>query len=198
MTLVPTVVETSGRSERAFDIFSALMRERVILINGEIEDHLASVVVAQLLFLESQDGKKDISLYINSPGGVITSGMAILDTMNFITPDVSTTVIGQAASMGAVLLAAGTKGKRYSLPNSRVMIHQPSGGARGQASDIAIQAEEILKMKETLNGLMAGWTGQPIELIRKDSERDKFFSATEAQEYGLVDHVIANRPKVTD
>ena len=191
--LIPTVIESSGRGERAFDIFSSILRERIIMINGPIEDHMASIVVAQLLHLESDNPEKDIHLYINSPGGVVTAGFAILDTMNYIKPDVSTIVMGQACSMGAVLLAAGARGKRYSLPNSRVMIHQPSGGSTGTAADIVIQAEEILKMKANLNRLLSNWTGQPLEVIERDIERDKFFSAEEAKAYGLVDHVVDKR-----
>lgn len=191
--LVPMVVEQTARGERAFDIYSRLLKERVIFLVGPIDDFMANLVVAQLLFLESENPDKDISLYINSPGGVITSGMAIFDTMRFVKPDVSTLCIGQACSMGSFLLAAGARGKRFALPHSRVMIHQPSGGAQGQATDIEIQAREILKMREQLNGLYCEFTGQPIERIERDMERDRFMSAAEAKEYGLIDSVIATR-----
>lgn len=191
--LVPMVVEQTARGERAFDIYSRLLKERVIFLVGPIDDFMANLVVAQLLFLESENPDKDISLYINSPGGVITSGMAIFDTMRFIKPDVSTLCIGQACSMGSFLLAAGAKGKRFALPHSRVMIHQPSGGAQGQATDIEIQAREILKMREQLNSLYVEFTGQPIEKIERDMERDRFMSAAEAKDYGLIDAVITNR-----
>jgi len=191
--LVPMVVEQTPRGERAFDIYSRLLKERVIFIVGPIEDHMANLVVAQLLFLESENPDKDIHLYINSPGGIITSGLSILDTMRFIKPDVSTMCIGQAASMGAVLLAAGHKGKRYALPHSRIMIHQPSGGAQGQATDIEIQAKEILYMRERLNKVMAESTGQSVEKIARDVERDLFMSADGAKEYGIVDHILERR-----
>lgn len=191
--LVPMVVEQTARGERAFDIFSRLLKERVVFIVGPIEDHMANLVVAQLLFLESENPDKDIHLYINSPGGVITSGLSIFDTMRFIKPDVSTMCIGQAASMGAFLLGAGTKGKRFALPNARMMIHQPSGGAQGQASDIEIQAREILFLRERLNRMMSDFTGQPIEKIERDVERDFFMSAESAKEYGLIDHILAER-----
>ena len=191
--LVPMVVEQTPRGERAFDIYSRLLKERVIFIVGPIEDHMANLVVAQLLFLESENPDKDIHLYINSPGGIITSGLSILDTMRFIKPDVSTMCIGQAASMGAVLLAAGTKGKRYALPHSRVMIHQPSGGAQGQATDIEIQAKEILYMRERLNKVMADATGQSVEKIARDVERDLFMSADQAKQYGIVDQILERR-----
>ena len=194
--LVPMVVEQTARGERAFDIYSRLLKERVIFLVGPIDDFMANLVVAQLLFLESENPDKDISLYINSPGGVITSGMAIFDTMRFIKPDVSTLCIGQACSMGSFLLAAGAKGKRFALPHSRVMIHQPSGGAQGQATDIEIQAREILKMREQLNRLYTEFTGQPLERIERDMERDRFMSAAEARDYGLIDAVIANRQSV--
>ncbi len=194
--LVPMVIEQTARGERAFDIYSRLLKERVIFLVGPIDDFMANLVVAQLLFLESENPDKDISLYINSPGGVITSGMAIFDTMRFIKPDVSTLCIGQACSMGSFLLAAGAKGKRFALPHSRVMIHQPSGGAQGQATDIEIQAREILKMREQLNKLYVEFTGQPLDRIERDMERDRFMSAAEAQEYGLLDQVIANRNSV--
>lgn len=191
--LVPMVVEQTARGERAFDIYSRLLKERVIFLVGPIDDHMANLIVAQLLFLESENPDKDISLYINSPGGVITSGMAIFDTMRFIKPDVSTLCIGQACSMGSFLLAAGAKGKRFALPNARVMIHQPSGGAQGQASDIEIQAREILKMREQLNKLYVEFTGQPLEKIERDMERDNFMSADAARDYGLIDSVISSR-----
>ncbi|NKF23405.1 ATP-dependent Clp endopeptidase proteolytic subunit ClpP [Solimonas marina] len=191
--LVPMVVEQTARGERAFDIYSRLLKERIIFITGPIEDYMANLVVAQLLFLESENPDKDIHLYINSPGGVITAGMSIYDTMKFIKPDVSTMCVGQAASMGAFLLAAGAKGKRYALPNARVMIHQPSGGAQGQASDIEIQAREILYLRERLNGIMAEHTGQPLEKIERDVERDYFMNVEQAKDYGLIDHVVVQR-----
>jgi len=191
--MVPMVIEQSGRGERAYDIYSRLLRERVIFLVGPVNDQSANVVVAQLLFLESENPDKDISLYINSPGGSVSSGLSVFDTMNFIKPDVSTLCMGIAASMGAFLLAAGAKGKRFALPNSRVMIHQPSGGAQGQATDIEIQAREILKLRESLNQTLAERTGQPIEKIRADSERDYFMSSGEAKDYGLIDEVIAKR-----
>jgi ATP-dependent Clp protease protease subunit len=187
------VIETSGRGERAYDIYSRLLRERIVFLVGPVNDQTANVVVAQLLFLESENPDKDISLYINSPGGSVSAGLSIFDTMQFIKPDVSTMCLGMAASMGAFLMAAGAKGKRFALPNSRVMIHQPSGGAQGQASDIEIQAREILKLRESLNAILAERTGQPLEKIRLDSERDFFMSADEAKEYGLIDQVIAKR-----
>lgn len=192
--MVPMVVEQSARGERAFDIYSRLLKERVIFIVGPIEDHMANLVVAQLLFLESDNPDKDIHLYINSPGGSVTAGMAIYDTMRFIKPDVSTICVGQAASMGAFLLSAGTKGKRFALTHSRVMIHQPLGGFQGQASDIAIHAKEILKIKGQLNQLLADHTGQPIENIERDTDRDNFMAADEAQNYGLIDQVLTKRP----
>jgi ATP-dependent Clp protease, protease subunit len=191
--LVPMVVEQTPRGERAFDIYSRLLKERVIFIVGPIEDHMANLVVAQLLFLESENPDKDIHLYINSPGGIITSGLSILDTVRFIKPDVSTMCLGQAASMAAVLLAIGTKGKRYALPHSRIMIHQPSGGAQGQATDIEIQAKEILYMRERLNKVMADATGQPVEKIARDVERDLFMSADQAKTYGIVDQILERR-----
>ena len=192
--LVPMVIETSGRGERAYDIYSRLLRERIVFLVGPVNDQSANVVVAQMLFLESENPDKDIFFYINSPGGSVSAGMSIYDTMQFIKPAVSTLCMGMAASMGAFLLAAGAKGKRMALPNSRIMIHQPSGGAQGQASDIEIQAREILKLRESLNAILAERTGQPIEKIRLDSERDYFMSSDEAKEYGLVDQVIAKRP----
>ena len=191
--MVPMVVETSGRGERAYDIYSRLLKERVVFLVGEVNDHTANLVIAQLLFLESENPEKDISLYINSPGGSVSAGLAIYDTMQFIKPDVSTLCMGMAASMGAFLLAAGTKGKRFSLPNSRVMIHQPLGGARGQASDIEIQAREILYLRERLNKILSDRTGQTIETIAKDTDRDNFMSAEQAKEYGLIDQVIEKR-----
>jgi len=191
--LVPMVVEQSARGERAYDIYSRLLKERVIFIVGPIEDHMANLIVAQLLFLESENPDKDISIYINSPGGVVTAGMAIYDTMQFIKPDVSTLCIGQAASMGALLLAGGAAGKRYSLPHSRVMIHQPLGGFQGQATDIDIHAREILSMRERLNAILAKHTGQPIETIANDTDRDNFMSADVAAEYGMIDQVLNER-----
>ena len=191
--MVPMVVETSGRGERAYDIYSRLLKERVVFLVGEVNDQTANLVIAQLLFLESENPEKDISLYINSPGGSVSAGLAIYDTMQFIKPDVSTLCMGMAASMGAFLLAAGTKGKRFSLPNSRVMIHQPLGGARGQASDIEIQAREILYLRERLNKVLSDRTGQTIETIAKDTDRDNFMSAEQAKEYGLIDQVIEKR-----
>ncbi|HOZ06299.1 MAG TPA: ATP-dependent Clp endopeptidase proteolytic subunit ClpP [Arenimonas sp.] len=195
LNLVPMVVEQTPRGERAYDIYSRLLKERVIFLVGPVDDYVANVVVAQLLFLEAENPEKDISLYINSPGGVVTAGMAIYDTMRFIKPDVSTICVGQACSMGSFLLAAGTKGKRYILPNSRVMIHQPSGGAQGQATDIAIQAKEILYLRERLNAELAQNTGQTIEKIAQDVERDYFMSAEEAKAYGVVDSVLTSRPE---
>ena len=193
MTLVPIVIEQSSRGERAYDIYSRLLKVRIVFIGGPIEDYLADLIIAQLLFLESEDPEKDISVYINSPGGVVTSGMAIYDTMQYIKPDVSTICIGQAASMGAVLLAAGSKGKRYALPNSRIMIHQPLGGAQGQASDIEIQAQEILRIKDKLNTILADHTGQPLKRVRRDTDRDFFMSSEEAKEYGLIDEVVQRK-----
>ena len=192
--LVPMVVEQSSRGERSFDIFSRLLRERVIFLTGEVEDNMANLIVAQLLFLEAENPDKDIHLYINSPGGVVTAGMAIYDTMNFIKPDVSTICLGQSASMGSFLSSAGAKGKRYALANSRVMIHQPLGGFRGQASDIEIHAREIIELKAKLNRLLAEHTGQPIERLDKDTDRDNFMSAQAAKDYGLVDAVLERRP----
>jgi ATP-dependent Clp protease, protease subunit len=190
---IPMVIEQSGRGERSYDIYSRLLKERVIFLVGPVNDMTANLVVAQLLFLEAENPDKDISLYINSPGGSVTAGMSIYDTMQFIKPDVSTLCIGQAASMGAFLLTAGSKGKRFCLPNSRVMIHQPLGGFQGQASDIAIHAKEILYLKDKLNGIMAHHTGQPVDRIASDTDRDNFMSADAAKEYGLVDQVIAAR-----
>ena len=191
--LVPMVVEQTARGERAFDIYSRLLKERVIFIVGPIDDFMANLVVAQLLFLESENPDKDIHLYINSPGGVITSGLSIYDTMRFIKPDVGTMCIGQAASMGAFLLCAGAKGERFALPNARVMIHQPSGGAQGQATDIEIQAREILYLREQLNKIMSEHTGQPIERIARDVERDFFMNAEQAKEYGVIDQIVTQR-----
>lgn len=191
--LVPMVVEQTARGERAYDIYSRLLKERVIFVVGPIDDYMANVVVAQLLFLESENPDKDIHLYINSPGGVITSGLSIYDTMKFIKPDVATMCVGQAASMGAFLLGAGAKGKRYSLPHARIMIHQPSGGAQGQASDIEIQAKEILFLRERLNEILAEQTGQPLDRIERDVERDFFLSAEQAREYGLIDQILERR-----
>ena len=191
--LVPMVVEQSSRGERAYDIYSRLLKERIIFLVGPVEDHMANLIVAQMLFLESENPDKDIHLYINSPGGSVTAGMSIYDTMQFIKPDVSTMCIGQAASMGAFLLTAGAEGKRFCLPNSRTMIHQPSGGAQGQATDIHIQSQEILKIKERLNRLMAHHTGQSIEKVAEDTERDNFMSAEESKDYGLVDQVLDKR-----
>lgn len=193
--MVPMVIEQSGRGERSYDIYSRLLKERVIFLVGEVNDQTANLVVAQLLFLESENPEKDISFYINSPGGSVTAGMSIYDTMQFIKPDVSTLCMGQACSMGAFLLNAGTKGKRFALPNSRVMIHQPMGGFQGQASDIAIHAKEILSLRAKLNEIMAKHSGQPIERIERDTDRDNFLSAQEAAEYGLIDKVLESRPQ---
>ncbi len=195
MALIPMVIEQSGRGERAYDIYSLLLKQRIIFINSEIDDNLASLVVAQLLYLEAEDTDKDISLYINSPGGVVTAGLAIYDTMNYIKPDVSTICIGQAASMGAVLLAAGKKGKRIALPHSRVMIHQPWGGAQGQASDIMIAAEEIKKTRDTLNTILSETTGKNLKKIEKDTDRNYFLSAKEALEYGIIDKIFSSNKK---
>lgn len=192
MSLVPMVIEQTGRGERSFDIYSRLLNDRIVMLCEEVNDTTASLVVAQLLYLEAQDPDKDISLYINSPGGSVTAGMAIYDTMNYIKCDVSTVCIGMAASMGAFLLSSGAKGKRFALPNAEIMIHQPSGGAQGQATDIKIVADHILRTKKKLNEILAANTGQPIEVIERDTERDNYMSALEAKEYGLVDAVIAN------
>jgi ATP-dependent Clp protease protease subunit len=194
LNLVPMVVEQTSRGERAYDIYSRLLKERVIFLVGGIDDHMANVVIAQLLFLEADNPEKDINLYINSPGGIVTAGMAVYDTMQFIKPDVSTICVGQAASMGALLLAAGAQGKRYALPNSRVMIHQPSGGSQGQATDIEIQAREILALRQRLNEILSKHTGQSLETIARDTERDNFKSAEVAREYGLIDQVLERRP----
>ena len=191
--LVPMVVEQTSRGERSYDIYSRLLKERVVFAVGPVEDHMANLIVAQLLFLESENPDKDIHLYINSPGGSVTAGLSIYDTMQFIKPDVSTMCVGQAASMGAFLLCGGAKGKRYCLPNARTMIHQPSGGAQGQATDIEIHAREILIIRQKLNQLMAEHTGQPLEVIERDTERDRFMNAEESREYGLIDEVVVSR-----
>ncbi|HEY8436600.1 MAG TPA: ATP-dependent Clp endopeptidase proteolytic subunit ClpP [Haloplasmataceae bacterium] len=193
MYLVPTVIEQTGRGERAYDIYSRLLKDRIIMLSGEITDELANSIVAQLLFLASQDSDKDIQLYINSPGGSTTAGMAIYDTMNYVKPDVTTICIGMAASMGAFLLAAGAKGKRYALPNSEIMIHQPLGGAQGQATDLKIAADRIIRIRERINRILAENTGQPIEVIERDTERDFFMFAEEALEYGLIDEIIKQK-----
>lgn len=193
-TLVPMVVEQTNRGERAFDIYSRLLKERIIFVTGTVHDDMASLICAQLLFLESENPNKDITLYINSPGGVVTAGLSIYDTMNYIRSDVATLCLGQACSMGSFLLAGGTKGKRYCLPNARVMIHQPHGGAQGQATDIEIQAREILKTRQRLNEIYAHHTGQPLEAIEQAVERDNFMSAEEAKSFGLIDHVVESRP----
>jgi len=191
--LVPIVVEQTNRGERAYDIYSRLLKDRIIFIGGAIDDHIANLVIAQLLFLEAEDPEKDIHIYINSPGGVVTAGMAMYDTMQYVKPDVSTICLGQAASMGAFLLAAGAKGKRFALPYARILIHQPSGGMQGQATDIDIHAREILRMRDELNRLLSEHTGQPVEKVAKDTERDYFMSAQEAKEYGIVDEVFLSR-----
>ena len=190
MSYIPYVVEKSGRGERSYDIYSRLLKDRIVMLSGEVNDQVASTIVAQFLFLEAEDPEKDIYFYINSPGGVVTAGMAIFDTMNYIRPKVATICIGQAASMGAFLLCSGEKGKRYALPHARIMIHQPLGGAQGQATDIAIQAEEILRMKKELNAIIAKNTGQSVKKIEKDTDRDNFMSAKEALEYGMIDEVL--------
>jgi ATP-dependent Clp protease protease subunit len=195
MSLIPMVIEQTGRSERAYDIYSRLLKDRIIFIGNQIEDNLANTVIAQLLFLQTEDSEKDIHLYINSPGGVVSSGLAIYDTMQYIKPDIATYCLGQAASMGALLLNAGTTGKRFALPNSRIMIHQPMGGFQGQASDIEIHAKEILKMKDSLNGILSKHTGQSLDKIREDTERDYFMSGQEAKEYGIIDEVIVTLKK---
>ena len=195
MSYIPYVIEKTGRGERSYDIFSRLLKDRIVMLSGEVNDQVASTIVAQLLFLEAEDPEKDIYFYINSPGGVITAGMSIFDTMNYIKPDVSTICIGQAASMGAFLLSSGAKGKRYSLPNSRIMIHQPSGGAQGQSTDIQIQAKEIQRMKDDLNAILAANTGQKVAKIAEDTERDNFMSAEESKKYGMIDEVISKNAK---
>ncbi|MFB5761658.1 ATP-dependent Clp endopeptidase proteolytic subunit ClpP [Paenibacillus medicaginis] len=190
MNAIPYVVEQTSRGERSYDIYSRLLKDRIIMVSGEIEDHMANIIVAQLLHLAAEDPEKDIQMYINSPGGSVTAGFSIYDTMQFVKPDISTICIGMAASFGTILLTGGTKGKRLALPNSEIMIHQPHGGARGQASDIRIQAERILKSREKLNKILSDHTGQPLERIEKDTDRDHFFSAEEAVEYGLVDRIV--------
>jgi len=197
-TLVPMVVEQTNRGERSYDIYSRLLKERIIFLTAQVHDEVASLICAQLLFLESENPSKDIALYINSPGGVVTSGLAIYDTMQYIRPNVSTVCIGQAASMGSLLMTAGEKGKRFSLPNSRIMVHQPSGGAQGQATDIEIQAREILALRARLNNIYVDHTGQPLEVIEKVMERDKFMTADEAKEFGLIDEVVSKRPAADD
>ena len=195
MSYIPYVVEKTGRGERSYDIYSRLLKDRIVMLSGEVNDQVASTIVAQFLFLEAEDPEKDIYFYINSPGGVVTAGMAIFDTMNYIRPNVATICIGQAASMGAFLLSSGEKGKRYALPHARIMIHQPLGGAQGQATDIQIQAEEILRMKAELNGILAKNTGQTVKKVEKDTDRDNFMSAKEAQEYGMIDEVLIKNDK---
>jgi ATP-dependent Clp protease, protease subunit len=194
-TLVPMVVEQTARGERSYDIFSRLLKERIIFVTGQVHDGMSSLITAQLLFLESENPKKPISMYINSPGGVVTSGLAIYDTMQYVKPEIATVCIGQAASMGSFLLTAGSKGQRFALPNARVMIHQPSGGAQGQATDIEIQAREILKIRARLNDLYVEHTGQPLDVVERSMERDNFMNADEAKEFGLVDEVVARRPE---
>ena len=194
--LVPMVVEQTARGERAYDIYSRLLKERVVFVVGEVEDHMANLIIAQLLFLESENPDKDVHLYVNSPGGAVTAGLAIYDTMQFIKPDVSTICVGQAASMGAVLLAAGAKGKRFALPNSRIMVHQPLGGFHGQATDVEIHAREILDARDRLSEILSRHTGQPIEAIRKDTDRDNFMSGAQARDYGIVDSVLDKRTQL--
>jgi len=196
--LVPMVVETTNRGERAYDIFSRLLKERIIFLTGGVNDTVASLIAAQLLFLESENPTKDIAIYINSPGGVVTAGLAIYDTMRYIRPEISTVCIGMAASMGSLLLSAGAKGKRFALPNSRIMVHQPSGGAQGQATDIEIQAREILRLRDRLNGIYHRHTGQPLDVIEKALERDNFMSSEDAKEFGIVDEVVETRPDLKD
>ena len=193
MSYIPYVIEKTGRGERSYDIYSRLLKDRIIMLSGEVNDQVASTIVAQMLFLEAEDPEKDIYFYINSPGGVVTSGMAMYDTMNYIRPDVVTICIGQAASMGAFLLSSGQKGKRYALPHARIMIHQPLGGAQGQATDIEIQANEILRMKKELNGILAKNTGQTIKKVEKDTDRDNFLSAQEAKDYGMIDEILTKK-----
>ncbi|MGX7327990.1 ATP-dependent Clp endopeptidase proteolytic subunit ClpP [Enterococcus bulliens] len=193
MNLIPTVIEQSSRGERAYDIYSRLLKDRIIMLSGQVTDDLANSIISQLLFLDAQDSEKDIYLYINSPGGSVTAGLAIYDTMNFVKADVQTIVMGMAASMGSFLLTAGTKGKRFALPNAEIMIHQPLGGAQGQATEIEIAARHILKTRERLNSILAERTGQPIEVIEKDTDRDNFMTATEAKEYGLIDEILVNK-----
>ncbi|GAB7023980.1 ATP-dependent Clp endopeptidase proteolytic subunit ClpP [Salidesulfovibrio brasiliensis] len=198
MTAIPMVIETTGRTERAYDIYSRLLKDRIVLLSGAVDDHVASLICAQLLFLESEDPEKEIYMYINSPGGVVSAGMAIYDTMQFISAPVATLCMGQAASMGAVLLAAGAPGKRYALPHSRIMMHQPMGGAQGQATDINIHAREILRLREALNSILVHHTGQSIKTIEKDTERDFFMSAKEAAKYGVIDQVMASREDIVE
>ncbi len=198
LNLVPMVVEQTARGERAYDIYSRLLKDRLVFVVGPVEDHMANLIVAQLLFLESENADTDIHLYINSPGGIVTAGLSIYDTMQFINCDVSTICVGQAASMGALLLAGGTKGKRFALPHSRIMVHQPSAGYQGQATDISIHAKETLELKSRLNEIMAKHTGQPVDVIERDLERDNFKSATDAQEYGIIDHVLVERKEMGD
>lgn len=195
MSYIPYVVEKTARGERSYDIYSRLLKDRIIMLSGEVNDHVASSIVAQMLFLEAEDPEKDIYFYINSPGGVVTAGMAIFDTMNYIRPDITTICVGQAASMGAFLLSCGAKGKRYALPHARIMIHQPLGGAQGQATDIAIQAKEILRMKVELNAIIAENTGQSVETVERDTDRDNFMSAKEALDYGMIDEVLVKSDK---
>jgi len=195
VSYIPYVVEKTGRGERSYDIYSRLLKDRIVMLSGEVNDQVASTIVAQFLFLEAEDPEKDIYFYINSPGGVVTAGMAIFDTMNYIRPSVATICIGQAASMGAFLLSSGEKGKRYALPHARIMIHQPLGGAQGQATDIAIQAEEILRMKKELNTILAKNTGQSVKTVEKDTDRDNFMSAAQAQKYGMIDEVLIKNDK---
>ena len=197
MSIIPIVIEQTGRSERAYDIYSRLLKDRIIFIGTIIDDHIANTVIAQLLFLQTEDPDKDIHIYVNSPGGIVSSGLAIYDTMQYVKPSIATYCIGQAASMGALLLAAGTKGKRFALPNSRIMLHQPMGGFHGQATDIEIHAREILRMKDTLNKILSDHTGQPYEKIQADTDRDFFMSGEEAKEYGIVDEVIHTSKNVT-
>ena len=197
MPLIPMVVEQTSRGERAFDIYSRLLKDRIIFLGSAINEEIANLVVAQLLFLESEDPDKEINLYVNSPGGIVTAGLAIYDTMQYIKPDVVTVCVGQAASMGALLLTAGAAGKRFALPNSRIMIHQPLGGAQGQASDIRIQAEEIIRIKKTLNEILSNHTGQTVEQVEFDTDRDNFMSGEEAKAYGLIDHVVASREDIS-
>lgn len=198
MTAIPMVIETTGRTERAYDIYSRLLKDRIVLLSGTVDDHVASLICAQLLFLESEDPEKEIYMYINSPGGLVTAGLAIYDTMQFISAPVATLCMGQAASMGAVLLAAGAPGKRYALPHSRIMMHQPLGGAQGQATDINIHAREILRLREALNNMLVSHTGQKLETIEKDTERDFFMSAEEAAKYGVIDQVMTSREDIME
>ncbi len=198
MSVIPIVIEQTGRSERAYDIYSRLLKDRIIFLGSAIDDTVANTVIAQILFLQTEDPDKDIHIYVNSPGGVVSSGLAIYDTMQYVKPDIATYCVGQAASMGALLLGAGTKGKRYALPHSRIMLHQPMGGFQGQATDIEIHAKEILRMKDTLNTILAGHTGQPLDKIRQDTDRDFFMSGDEAKAYGLVDEVIFSMKKKKD